>query len=242
MTAGLQSAFVRTASGSFSLMLLATLAQAQVGHSPGRSPYRDVEFGSSITPLMGRLSGDGGQVRVGPHNGNTYGVRFGFRMSGFIEGGLSASYMDLERFIVDADDSVATRVQGPVEQNVVLIEAALQFNITGGKTWHNLQPFVVGGLGYAFSSSTDADTSGFEFGKRFAISPGIGARYFIGRRIQLRLEARRHFWKLKYPASFLDEPDDQPGTEDDPNAVIPDGRDNEWTSGWWLMGGIGFSF
>jgi hypothetical protein len=224
------------------LLFLAAPADAQVGHSPDRSPYRDVRFGSSITPLFGRLGGDGGEARVGPHHGNTYGIRFGFRMSGFIEGGISASYMDLERFIVDADDSVATRVSGPVSQSVVTIEAALQFNITGGKTWHNIQPFFTGGLGYALSSSTDQDTSGFDFGKRFSISPGVGLRYFLGQRIQLRLEARRHFWKLKYPASFLDEPDEEPGSEDDPNAVITSGKDNEWASGWWVMGGFGFSF
>lgn len=224
------------------LTLLAATAQGQVGHSPTRSPYRDVRFGSSVTPIFGYLDGDGGEARVGPHGGNTYGVRFGFRMSGFIEGGISASYMDLQRFIVDPDDSVATRVSGPVDQSVVLLEAALQFNVTGGKTWHNIQPFFTGGLGYALSSSTDADSSGFEFGKRFSISPGVGMRYFLGQRLQLRLEARRHFWKLKYPASFLEEPDEEPGSEDDPNAVIPSGKDNEWASGWWIMGGIGFSF
>ena len=127
--------------------LAGATAQGQVGHAPSRSPYRDVRFGTSITALFGNLGGDGGEAHVGPHNGNTYGVRFGFRMSGFIEGGLSLSYMDLERFIVDADDSVATRVSGPVEQNVVTIEAVLQFNLTGGMTWHNIQPFFIGGLG-----------------------------------------------------------------------------------------------
>jgi hypothetical protein len=224
------------------LSLVAASAQGQVGHPPSQSPYRDVRFGSSLTAVFGNLGGDGGEARVGPHHGNSYGLRYGFRMSGFIEGGLSLSYMDLERFIVDPDDSVATRVSGPVEQNVVTIEAALQFNLTGGKTWHNIQPFLTGGLGYAFSSSTDADTTGFEFGKRFSISPGAGLRYYLGRRLQLRLEARRHFWKLKYPASFLEEPEEEPGTEDNPNAVITSGKDSEWVSGWWLTGGIGFSF
>jgi hypothetical protein len=224
------------------LTLVAGAAQGQVGHPPARSPYRDVRFGSSVTGLFGHLGGDGGEARVGPHDGNSYGVRFGFRMSGFIEGGLSLSYMDLQRFIVDPDDSVATRRTGPVEQNVVTVEVALQFNLTGGKAWHNIQPFFTGGLGYAFSSSTDGDTTGFEFGKRFSISPGVGLRYHIGQRMHLRLETRRHFWKLKYPASFLEEPDEEPGTDDDSNAVISGPKDNEWASGWWIMGGIGFSF
>jgi hypothetical protein len=101
---------------------------------------------------------------------------------------------------------------------------------------------VTGGLGYALSSDTRADTSGFEFGKRFSVSPGVGLRYFLGDRLMVRLEARRHFWKLKYPAAFQDEPDDEPGTSDDSNAVLGPGKLSEWTSGWWLMAGIGFSF
>jgi Lipid A 3-O-deacylase (PagL) len=215
--------------------------RAQVGHAPQGSPYRDVRRGTSWSLLFGNLSGDGGEIRVGPHNGPSYGARFDFRMSGFIQGGVSAWYMDLERFIVDADDSVATRVTGPVSQSVVLIEAALQFNITGGKTWHNIQPYFTGGLGYNISSSTNADTSGYEFGNRFSISPGVGFRYFLGDRLHLRIETRRHFWKLKYPSAYAEEPADEPGTEDDPNAVIR-GNLNEWASGWWYFGGLGFSF
>ena len=226
------------------MILCVAPAAAQVGHPPAQSPYRDVLHGSSVSPLFGYLGGDGGKLGIGPHGGMTYGVRYDFRMSGFIQAGLSAHYMDLERLIVDADDSVATRVTGPVKQSVVLIEAALQFNITGGKTWHGIQPFATAGLGYALSSSTKADTSGFEFGKRFSVSPGLGLRYFLGDRINLRLETRRHFWKLKYPSAYQDEPDDQPGAVDvdESNAVITDGKLDEWTSGWWFIGGIGISF
>jgi hypothetical protein len=216
--------------------------RAQVGHSPAGSPYRDVIRGSSFSLLFGHLGGDGGELRIGPHGGNTYGVRYDFRMSGFIQGGFSAAYMDLERLVIDADDSVATRVSGPVEQNIVMVEAALQFNITGGKTWHNIQPFFTGGIGYNFSSTTESDTSGFDFGKRFSISPGVGLRYYLGDRLHIRLEARRHFWKLKYPSSFEQEPADQPGDSENSNAVITNGKLDEWVSGWWTFGGIGFSF
>jgi hypothetical protein len=215
---------------------------AQVGHPPAKSPYRDVLHGSSWTLLYGNLGGDGGKLGIGPHNGPTYGLRYDFRMSGFIQAGISASYMDLERLIVDADDPPASRVTGPVDQSVVTIEAALQFNITGGKTWHGLQPFFTGGLGYALSSSTKADTSGFEFGNRFSISPGVGIRFYPASRIHLRFEARQHYWKLKYPAAFQDQPADVPGGLDNEDAVITDGKLNEWASGWWIMGGIGFSF
>jgi opacity protein-like surface antigen len=231
---------VRRLTGLGVFLLAAAPLAAQVGHPPGHSPYRDILHGSSWTLLAGSLGGNGGKLGIGPHHGKTYGVRYDFGMGGFIQAGLSVSYMDLERLIVDADLPPATRVSGPVKESVVLIEAGMEFNLTGAKTWHRLAPYVTGGLGYALGSSTKADTSGYTFGNRFAISPGAGIRIFLADRLHLRLEARRHFWKLKYPASYEDEPASLPGSTG--NAVIKDGKLNEWASGWWLIGGIGFSF
>ncbi|MEO8199930.1 MAG: hypothetical protein ABI679_05345 [Gemmatimonadota bacterium] len=224
------------------LFLGARPLAGQVGHPPAKSPYHDILHGSSWSFIYGNLSGDGGKLGIGPHNGPTYGMRYDFRMSNLIQAGLSASYMDLERLIVDADDTPATRVKGPVAQSVVTIEVALQLNLTGAKTWHRLQPFITGGLGYALSSTTKADTSGFKFGNRFSISPGLGMRFFPSSRVNLRVEARQHFWKLKYPTAFQDEPADVVGGIDNSDAVITDKKLNEWASGWWIMGGIGFSF
>ena len=227
---------------TLALCLCVSPLAAQVGHAPGKSPYRDILHGSAWSLVYGDLGGDGGKLGIGPHNGPTYGVRYDFRMSGFIQAGLSATYMDLERLIVDADDTPATRVKGPVAQSVVTIEAALQLNLTGAKTWHRLQPFLTGGLGYALSSSTKADTSGFKFGNRFSISPGIGLRIYPSSRLHLRPEARQHYWKLKYPTAFQDEPADVVGAIGNPDAVITDKKLNEWASAWWLMAGVGFSF
>lgn len=224
------------------LLLASGPVAAQVGHPPAKSPYRDILHGSSWSLIYGHLGGDGGKLGIGPHGGPTYGVRYDFRMSGFIQAGLSATYMDLERLIVDADDTPATRVKGPVAQSVVSIEGALQLNITGAKTWHGLQPFLTGGLGYALSSTTRSDTSGFKFGNRFSISPGIGLRFYPTSRLHVRVEARQHFWKLKYPAAYEDEPADVTGAVGNPDAVITDKKLNEWANGWWIMGGIGFSF
>jgi hypothetical protein len=215
---------------------------AQVGRPPAQSPYRDITHASAWSALFGHLGGDGGELGIGPHDGITYGIRYDRQMSGLIQAGLSVSYMDLQRLIVDADDSVATRVTGPVDESVVLIEAALQFNLTGGKTWHNLQPFFTGGIGYALGSNTAADTSGYDFGNRFSISPGAGVRYFLGDRVHLRLETRLHFWKLKYPSSYQMEPDDEPGTPGNSNAVVTDAQLDDWANGWWFIGGVGFSF
>ena len=58
------------------------------------------------------------------------------------------------------------RVRGPVDQTVSFAELNLQFNLTGGKTWHRLAPFMGVGGGLTFPSGTAADTSGFELGQQ----------------------------------------------------------------------------
>jgi hypothetical protein len=49
--------------------------------------------------------------------------------------------------------------------------------------------------------------------------------------------------KLKYPSTFQFEPTEEPGTVDNPNAVIPPGGQlSEWTTSSWLQVGLGYSF
>lgn len=220
------------------LSLLAPALHAQVGHSPSSSPYRDIPRGSSWTLVVGHLGGNGGSLGIGPRNGMTYGVRFDLRKSGFVTGGLALNYMDLERDILDADEPEATRRTGPFKQSVIQAEAVLQFNVTGGKTWHHIAPFFTGGVGYTLGSDLKRDTSGYQFGNRITVSPGAGIRYFLGRNLHFRLEARRLFWKLKYPLAYQDEPANDPGGD----PVITNEKDSDWTSGWWIIGGLGFSF
>jgi hypothetical protein len=223
--------------GLLCLLATARLA-AQVGHEPGKSPYRDITRGSSITFMAGYLGGDGGSLGIGPRHGMTYGVLYDLRTSGFVTGGLALTYMDLERDVLDADAPKATRRTGPFKQTIINPEAILQFNLTGGKAWHHIAPFFVGGVGYALGSDVKSDTSGFQFGNRFTVSPGFGFRYFLGSHLHLRFEARRHFWKLKYPSSYLDDPANAPTG----SPVITTGKTSVWMSSWWMIGGVSFSF
>lgn len=219
-------------------LLITPALPAQVGYPPSRSPYRDIPRGSSWSLLVGYLGGDGGSLGIGPRHGMTYGMRFDLRKSGFVTGGVALSYLDLERDVLDADAPDSTRRTGPFKQNVINAEVVLQFNVTGGKAWHHLAPFFTGGLGYALGGDVKSDTSGYQFGNRFTVSPGFGLRYFVGSRFHLRFEARRHFWKLKYPLAYLDDP------ANDPNGspVITNGKTSDWTSAWWMIGGLSFSF
>ena len=224
-------------------LLAPAAAHAQVGHRPGDSPYRDIFKGHTVTGFAGYIGGSGGRFAIAPNKGPVYGVRYDIRTASALQFGLVLGQADLERYIIDPDATVATRLSGPVSQRLSFAEIDLQLNLTGGKTWHRLAPFVGVGAGLAHASGTDEDTSDFKFGNKIYFVPHTGFRFFVTQRLHLRADARVAFWKLKYPDSFTDEPEDEPGNPpDDSNAVIPDGNVSEWTTSPWLQVGLGYSF
>jgi hypothetical protein len=227
--------------------LLLTLAAwssglAQVGHRPDASPYRDIRKGHTISAIGGYFSGNGGDLNIGPHDGAVFGGRYDIRTSRTIQFGLGLSHGSLDRFIVNPFVTLANRRAGPVSQSVTFAEVDLQFNLTGGKSWRRIAPYVAGSAGLAFASGTPADTSQYEFGNKFYVAPAAGFRFFLGERLHLRAEARLTFWKLNYPTTFQQEPVEEPGTEENPNAVIPGDNLSEWTATPWLQAGLGYSF
>jgi hypothetical protein len=229
------------------LALLATARlSAQVGHEPSQSPYSDILHGTSLTALYSDIGGSGGKVGVGPHNGTAWGGRFDIRISAPLQFGLTFARAKLERFVVSADDSVATRKKGPVDQDLTMIEGTVQLNLTGKKSWHRLAPFIAGSIGWTKSSNLPAsvqDSSGFKFGSKFYLVPAAGLRAYVTQSLFLRLEARQLFWKLTYPTSYTREPAAQPSSNPDkPNAVLPDGKRTEWAGGREFRVGLGFAF
>jgi hypothetical protein len=215
----------------------------QVGHPPGHSPYRDITKGHAVTALGVYLGGDGGRFGIAPHHGAMFGVRYDIRSGNTLGMALGFARGDLDRLIVDPFVRVADRVSGPVKQTVSLAEFDLQFNLTGGKTWHRLAPFVGAGVGATFASGTPADSSGFKFGHKIYLVPSTGFRFFITDRLHLRGEARLAFWKLKYPTTFEQEPTLEPGNPPlTSNAVITDGRTSEWNATPWIQAGLSYSF
>lgn len=227
-------------------LLVAGPVAAQVGHPPSSSPYRDIVNGKSLTVFYGDVGGNGGKIGVGPHNGSAWGARVDIRLSAPLQFGLGFERANLERFVVSADDSVATRKTGPFDQDLTMIEATMQLNLTGKKTWHRLAPFISGSAGWTKGSDLPksvSDSSGFKFGSKIYLVPAVGLRAFITQSLFLRLEARQLFWKLNYPSSYIREPRAQPSSNPDrPNAVLPDGKRTQWSGARELRAGLGFAF
>jgi hypothetical protein len=221
---------------------LAPLAFAQVGHRPGDSPFRDIRKGHTFTVTGGYFGGSGGEFNIGPHRGEVFGARYDIRTANTLQIGLAVARGKLDRFIVDPFVLLANRRSGPVQQLVTFAEIALQFNLSGGKSWHRIAPFIGAGVGLAFGRATPADTSQYEFGRKIYVAPSAGFRFFITDRLHLRGEARATFWKLKYPATFQAEPTEEPGIPPNSNAVIVGNNLTEWTASPWLQVGLGYSF
>jgi hypothetical protein len=217
-------------------------AVAQVGHRPESSPFRDIRKGHTFTVTGGYFGGSGGQFNIGPHRGKVFGARYDIRTANTLQIGVAVARSNLDRFIVDPFVRLANRRSGPVRQSVTFAELNLQFNLSGGKSWHRLAPFVGAGVGLAFATSTPGDTSQYKFGRKFYLAPNVGFRFFITDRLHLRGEARAAFWKLNYPTTFQDEPKEEPGIPPNSNAVIQDSKLSEWTGSPWLQVGLGYSF
>jgi hypothetical protein len=231
-----------TVLSGLALILGSTVALAQVGYPPGQSPYRDIRKGHTLTPMAGYFGGGGGQFNIGPQKGTVFGGRYDIRTGSTIQVGLGVAHGNLDRFIVDPFVRLENRRSGPVEQSVTFADITLQFNLTGGKSWNRIAPFVATGVGLAFAGSTPADTSGYDFGRKVYVAPAAGFRFFLSDRLHLRAEARAVFWKLNYPTTFQLEPVEEPGTPENPNAVIVGDNLSEWTASPWLQVGLGYSF
>ncbi|MGH7560919.1 MAG: hypothetical protein ACRENB_07855 [Gemmatimonadales bacterium] len=213
-------------------------ALAQVGHDPAGSPYGELRFGQFFGATAGYFAGDGGSFRLAPHGGALAGLRYDFLAAGTITLGLAASRGTLERDVIDPTASVATRVSGPVDQSATFLEGIIQFNVTGGKTWRRLGPFVSGAFGLVLAGKVPQDSSGFSFRTRGAITPGIGTRIFLSQRLFLRLEARATFWQVTYPRSFTEDPADAPN---DP-PVLENRSPKEWIVTPWYSVGLSYAF
>jgi hypothetical protein len=212
------------------------LIAQEVGHDPTHSPYHDVPRGGGPLFTMGYLSGGRGVVGVGPSSGMTWGLRWNARIGGMTTLVANLAYAQTNRFVVNPADSAATRTTGPFNSPTALFDVGLQFALSGGKTWHNLSPYLGTALGLAMQTSAPPDSSGYRFGTKLTLSPLIGAQWLPARRLTVQGDLRLVFWRLNYPLSYK-----QPGA-DSTRVLALNAPENQWTRHAYVSIGVGWTF
>ena len=222
-----------------SLLLLSLLTAgplaAQVGHDPQSSPYRELSYPTGVSALAGYFGGGGGSLGVGPHDGWMYGGRVQVRGNRALSIGLGVMYGTLQRRVLDPSAPVTERDKGLADQSLLIPEAVITMNLTGGKSWHRLAPYLGFGIGAAFGGDVASDSSGYQFGTKFSFAPFAGMRVVPSPRLALRAEIRGNLWKLSYPISYRT-------ANSEGDILIADGTVGEWIMSEFFIFGASFYF
>ena len=186
------------------------------------SPYDFVETSQAFRVFGGAVLTDRGVIDTGP--GSSYGLGAGYtiRISGPFNFDARVVYIPTDRrvFNLSADSAVAgddPRVGleeiGTADLSLMLIDAALRFDLTGPRTWHRIQPYALIGVGAAFavaadntaeeSLPTDIDLR-VRFKNGITGHIGVGAELHLARRFTVTVEARDLLWKVHVPDGFRD--------------------------------------
>jgi hypothetical protein len=174
------------------------------------SPYRFVDRSHSVNLYAGWLNARSGEFALGPRPGPLVGARYDIRLGGAFDGELDVGLAPLQRMVTDTIITQGQReIVGEAPVTLLIGLAGIRFNITGPRTWHGIQPFIVMGGGVS------ADLAGrhelddvvpeevrYRYGTSFAGQFGGGAEWYVSERLSLRFDARNVLWKIRTPSAF----------------------------------------
>jgi hypothetical protein len=177
-------------------------ARAQVGFTPEKSPYRDIDFRQELTAFTGYYAASKDHAGVAPQAGPMLGLRYEVRVGGPAELVTRVSHVFSERNVIDPTKPAATRSLGTEKSALTIADLGIAVNLTGQKTFHGFIPVVDGGFGVVSNLGAKRDVGGYAFGTSFAFSFGGGLRYAPGGRFQLRADVNDYIYQIQYPASY----------------------------------------
>ncbi|MEP6492359.1 MAG: hypothetical protein ABJF01_06765 [bacterium] len=185
---------------------VARVAGAQVGYTPSTSPYLDLEHSQELTLIAGPYHSQKDPAGVGPQNGTLIGAHYEWRAGGPAHLVGEFARISSDRRVVNPFKVGAARELGVESRPLYSADFNLGLSLTGGKSWHHLVPEVAGGMGFISDLKSQADSGGFKFGTRFAISYGAGIRIVPGGRWQVRADVKNRMYTIGYPEAFYTAP------------------------------------
>jgi hypothetical protein len=184
-------------------------ASAQVGFTPEKSPYRDLDFRQELTAFTGYYAASKDRAGVAPQSAPMVGLRYEVRIGGPAELVTRVSHVFSDRNVIDPTKPLATRSLGTESAALTIADLGIAVNLTGQKTYHRLIPVVNGGFGVISNLGSKRDVGGYGFGTSFAFSFGAGIRYAPGGQFQLRADVNDYIYQIQYPATYFVPASDQ---------------------------------
>ncbi len=177
------------------------------------TPYEWIQRSFRIGLFGGYLDADPGASGLGPDATPFGGARMRARISSPISLEAGVSFGPSDRAVIDPRTDAPLTPVDTVSSSWVMAEAAMQFAVTGARTWRGLQPYAVLGAGLLIgvdesvspelSDPEDAQVR-YEIGVAPGVQAGLGVEWLVSDRIGIGIEARDHLWRIKTPDGFFD--------------------------------------
>lgn len=198
--------------GALAILLLLALGSPAVAQERIDSPFRWIPNGLRIGATGGYLSTSRGNLGFGPGSTEFAAARFRARVSSPLSLELGAGLGSSDRPVVDPRLETGPAPVDTVTSSWLSAHAAIQLALTGSRTWHGIQPYVLFGGGLMAGideerSEVFADTALADFRYEIGTAPvfqaGAGAELRPSGRIGLGFELRDHLFRLRAPDGFF---------------------------------------
>jgi hypothetical protein len=189
-------------------------AQDEVIAPPGdtiSTPYRWIEKGTRIGLVGGYIFTDRGDPPFGPGPSPMIGTRLRARLSSPLSLEIGFIYGNSDEYVIDPRLPGGPAVVDTVGASWLIIEASLQFALTGARTYRKIQPYFLIGGGLLQGLSTEVSDAlavprqpfEYEIGTSGMVHIGLGAEYDISPRLGLAVEARDDLWHISTPDGWF---------------------------------------
>ncbi len=202
------------------------------------SPYLFVEKGQEAGVFSGYFSASKDRFGLGPKSAPAFGARYAVGLSGALSLEALATMAATPRDVINPNRVEGDRVVEEAESLLTLLEARIRFSLTGRRTWHKLQPFVLFGVGVGWDSqgaqAEDAllpEEDQYSFGTKFTGSFGTGFRWMLTDRFHLRGDVIALAYQVGVPDGFKED-----------GLGFGDVADSEWITSRMLTLGFAFRF
>lgn len=197
------------------------------------TPYDWIDRSLRLGVYAGHIGADRGSSEIGPGSTNVFGARLRTRVSSPLSLELNTGLGRSDRYVIDPRPESGPATVDTVDVGWLLIEGGFQIALTGARTLHRLQPYVMltGGILLGIDEEQSDSLAApqdvpfrYEVGTAGVFSGGVGVEWLPTERLGIGLEVRDHLWRIKTPDGFF-----QPAIlERIEELGLPAPRETEW--------------